>query len=89
MSVQNLAVLNDLTRTLLGARRRCRCFFCHHTIKDIAVVWYGASAITLHPRCAQKLATRLSSDGFTAERILRGKPLLGGVDRTLLPVGEA
>lgn len=93
MSVQNLAVLDELTRTLLSGQHRCRCFYCRRTVKDVAVVWQGQgegpSAIILHPNCAQALATRLLTDGFTASRILGGKPLLGGIDKSLIPAGEA
>ncbi len=45
--------------------------------------------ILLHPDCATNLGNELIGDARTASRILNGKPLLAGVDKSLLPQGEA
>ncbi len=49
------------------------CFYCRkplaeHENSEIIVHWMGSENLFLHADCAQKLATRLATEGFLAER---------------------
>ena len=95
MSVQNLKATDAWTRTTFDGRLQ-HCFYCGERIPEIAVLWSGCGMeaednglILLHPNCATSLGNELIGDARTARRILNGKPLLAGVDKSLLSLGEA
>ena len=95
MGVQNLKATDPWTRETFGGRA-AYCFFCGEVVGDVVVVWKGHSPdreslalVTLHPNCAINLSVELSGDARNAQRLLDGKPLDAGIDRSLLAQGEA
>ncbi len=95
MSVNSLSSRDEWTRATFGDRPQM-CFFCTNQIYEVAVIWSGCSGtealapvIVLHPDCAALLGGELIGDARNAKRIFEGKPLLAGVDKSLLAQGEA
>lgn len=94
MSIHNLAAPDEWIRVTLG-NAPCSCFHCGEDIEAVAIAWQGQpradsddALLLLHPDCAQFLAIRLIRDGFEAERLMKGKDPLAGIDRSLIPEGE-
>ena len=95
MAVINLKSPDPWTRETFGGRP-ASCFYCGKVVGDVAVHWHGhdwtaadSVDVVLHPVCATTLGIEIIGDARNANRILTGKPLLAGIDQSLLSQGEA
>ena len=95
MAVSNLKAPDEWTRETFGGHP-AHCYLCGEVVSDVAVTWHGhdwsaASCIelVLHPACGVALGNELTADARSAQRILNGKPILAGIDPTLLSQGDA
>ncbi len=95
MSVAHLKARDKWTEATFGGQS-ATCFFCAEEIDAVAILWNGCTGlemddglIALHPDCAALLGGELIGDARNAKRLLENKSLLAGVDRSLLPQGEA
>ena len=95
MAVCNLKSPDDWTRETFSGDP-AHCFFCGKQVDDVAVIWKGhawtataCALVVLHPHCGRALGIEFIGDARNAERLLNGKSILEGIDRSLLPQGTA
>lgn len=95
MSVHNLKSKDEWTRETFGGHP-AHCFLCGEQVDDVAVIWKGhawtataCALVVLHPRCGTALGIEFIGDARNAQRLLAGKPILAGIDQSLLSQGEA